>query len=160
MMLDMQTAEKLGRKDHCLGGNSVSHHQMNFAIEILGCEPAILIGQDLAYTKPALNSHFGDQPDGWPEEIKASDKALQDELYVPCTGKGDFYPECHIQQCAMVGGVAPIGPTLVKSSPPYRDFASLFSILIAKHGKKVYNACPNGQKIEGAEYLNLATYQP
>ena len=47
---------------------------------------------------------------------------------------------------------------IVRSSPSYECFATLFSVLIAKHGRKVYNSCGNGQRIGGTEYLDLEEY--
>ena len=158
-MWDMRTAELLLRQDYTLGVNSVAHHQLNYAAEILRCEPIILIGQDLAYTKPALNSHAGPQPEGWPAEVKEMDKGLQKELYVESTGLEPYYPECHMQY-VVAGQAVPVGPVMVRSSYAYKDFTTLFSLLIHRHGVKVLNACPNGQKIKGAEYVNLATFDP
>ena len=158
-MWDMETAAILGREDHILGGNSVSHHTLNFAAQILKCEPLILVGIDLSYPKPRTHA-AGTTPEGWPEEQTKKDAEYQDELWVPCTGKGDdFHDKCHRTPAALGGGkFLPSRIIEVRSSFAYQNFATLFSILIQKHGKKAFNACPNGQKIEGAEYLDLSKY--
>lgn len=155
---DVETAKILGRDDWIMGGNSVSHHMFNFAAQILQAEPIILVGQDLAYTKP--RTHAEGTNHDWPQEIKAIENAFQAEEWLPCTGKGNmFYPELHrVPVFLGGGGFALSGQIMVRSSPSYKNFATLFSILIAKHGKKVYNACPNGQKIHGTEYIDLSTY--
>lgn len=159
VMLDMQTAQMLGRTDWIYGGNSVAHHMLNFALQILGAKDAILVGIDLAYTK--MKSHAdGSHHDKWPDEIKAAENEFQTEAWVPCTGKGaTFDPNCHRTPVFLGGGGGAVSHIiLVRSSPSYECFATLFSILIAKHGKKVWNACSNGQKIGGTEYLDLAKY--
>lgn len=157
---DVETAKLLERDDYILGGNSVAHHMLNFAAQILECEPIVMVGIDLAYTKP--RTHAKGTFHEWPEEIKKKEEEYQNESWVLCTGKGhDFDPECHRMPTAfMGGGVAISGIVHVRSSPAYENFATLFSILIAKHKKKIFNACPNGQKIEGTEYLNLETWAP
>lgn len=155
---DCHTAELLGRDDWILGGNSVSHFMLNFAAQTLLAEEIIMVGIDLAYTKPKTHAD-GTIPATWPESIKAQDAGYHnEEKWVPCTGKGnDFNPECHRTPVFLgMGGFAPSRIVEVRSSQPYADFCTLFEILIAKHGVKVYNACPNGQKIDGTEYLDLA----
>ena len=157
---DIETARILQRDDFILGGNSVAHHSMNFAAQILEAEPIILCGIDLAYTKPKTHAE-GTTPEGWPKEMQEADKEYHhEELWVPCTDKGNnFHSECHRKVALMQGGGFAMGPTEVRSSGAYKHFATLFSILIHKHGKKVYNSCPNGQKILGADYLDLSTWE-
>lgn len=154
---DIESA-MVAKQDHfILGGNSVSHHMLNFAAQILECDEIIMAGIDLAYTKPKTHAE-GTSPASWPTEITAMDAAYQTEAWVPCTGKGDqFHPECHRGTAAM-GANVNVSNLEVRSSPSYRNFATLFTILISKHGKKVYNACPNGQKIIGTEFLDLKSY--
>lgn len=161
VMLDIQSAQLMGREDWIYGGNSVAHHMLNFSFQILGAKDAILVGIDLAYTKPRTHA-IGANHDKWPDNIKEAEDAFQDEKWLPCTGKGDsFDPECHRTPVFMGGGgVAVSKQILVRSSPAYECFGTLFSILIAKHGKKVWNACPSGQRIVGTEYLDLAAYNP
>lgn len=156
---DVETAKLIGRDDYILGGNSVAHHMLNFAAQILECEPIVMVGIDLAYTKPRTHA-LGTFADKWPEEIKQKEQEYQNEEWVISTGKGiNFDPECHRMPVAMGGGgLAISGIVHVRSSPAYVNFGTLFSILIAKHQKKVYNACPNGQKILGTEYLDLAKW--
>lgn len=159
---DIETAKIFGRDDYILGGNSVAHHQLNFAAQILGCEPLILVGNDLAYTEPRTHA-LDASPDTWPDEVKAKDAAFHgEEKWVPCTGKGDvFHPECHRTPVFLEqGAMAPSRLIEVRSSKPYECFADLFSMLIAKHKKPVLNACPNGQKIHGTEYVDLSTFDP
>lgn len=150
---DIETAMALGRKDHILGGNSVSHHMLNFAAQILEADPIIMVGIDLSYTKPY--THAKGTNHEWPEEIKKKEDEYQVEDWLPSTGKGDvFHPECHRVQ-AVVGGV--ISPQVyVRSSQAYANFGTLFGILIAKHRKRVFNACPNGLRIAGAPYHDLS----
>lgn len=163
-LFDPESARLLGRDDHILGGNSVSHHLLNFAAQILGADPVVLVGQDLAYTKPENQSHAtGSVPETWPEEIKKIDHALHEvTLWLPCTGKGaTFYPECHRTLAAVGGGgFMPTRQIEVLSSISYKHFATLFAMLIQKHGKKVLNACGNGLKIAGTEYVDLSTWTP
>lgn len=159
---DIETAKLMGRDDHILGGNSVAHHQLNFAAQILECEPIILVGNDLAYTEPRTHATES-APEAWPNDVKKQDEGYHaEEKWVPCTGKGGaLHPECHRVITALGGGGFAIsGQMQVRSSQPYENFATLFGILISKHGKRIYNGCPNGQKIPGAEYLDLATWEP
>lgn len=154
---DPNTAELVKAKYWIMGGNSVSHHMLNFAAQALGCEPLILIGSDLSYTKPRTHAEgtFHKFP------FDAEDRTFQREDWDVCTGKGDtFDPEFHRKECHITGGFAPIGPILVRTSPSYKNFRDLFEILITKHKKQVYNACPNGLEIANAPYLDLATFNP
>ena len=156
---DIESARLMDRDDWIYGGNSVAHHMLNLAAQILECEPLILVGVDLAYTAPKSHAE-GTSPASWPAEIVDKDAAYHaEELWVPCTGKGGvFYPACHRVLAPFGGGGFAIGgPMEVRSSPSYECFASLFSILISKHGKRTLNACPNGQKIDGAEYVDLGS---
>lgn len=161
---DINSAYLVGSEVAMMGGNSVSHHMLNFAAEILQCEPVVLVGQDLAYTKPDGRTHAsGSDAKNWPDEVKAQDAAGHSEItWAPCTGKGErFHPECH-RQSALIGGGPPLpaGPIEVRTSKPYVNFGTLFSILISRHKKKVYNACGEGLKIDGTEYLGLNTWNP
>lgn len=159
-MWDMACADLLKRNDWIYGGNSVTHTQLNYAAQILDCEPLILVGTDLAYTEP--RSHCdGAAPATWPEDIKEYDKNYHTaQEWGTCTGKGnDFHPECHATP-APHGALIPSRIIWVRTSMPYKNFCTLFEILIARHKKKVYNACPNGLKIDGTEYLDLETYDP
>lgn len=160
-MLDIETAKLLGRTDFIYGGNSVAHHALNFALQILGAKEAILVGIDLSYTKPRTHA-IGANHEGWPDNVKIAEDTYQEEKWLPCTGKGDkFDPDCHRMPVAIGGGgMAISNSVIVRSSPSYEHFGTLFEILIAKHGKKVYNGCPNGLKIKGTEYLDLGTYNP
>lgn len=157
-MMDPALAVLSGEGLAISGGNSVSHHMLNFTAEILECEPIILVGQDLAYTKPGLTHAKGSEADKWPDDIKAQDAACHNEIeWAPSYGKGGrFHPETHRQSVYLSGGFAPVGDMEVMTSKPYRNFATLFSILIARHGKKVFNSCGEGLKIDGAEYVNLS----
>ena len=159
VMLDVETANLLDRKDWVYGGNSVAHHMMNFAFQVCDAREAILVGIDLAYTKPRTHAE-GTDHDTWPEAIKRGEKEYQQELWVRSTGKGvDFHPECHRMPTALGGGALAMSKIVeVRSSPAYENFATLFAMLIQKHGRKVWNACPNGQKIDGTEYLDLRSY--
>ena len=155
---DIETAKMMKRDDAILGGNSVAHHMLNFAAQILGCDPIVLVGIDLGYTEPKTHID-GSTPETWPDEIKKKEVEYQAELWVPCTGKGgDFDPECHRTPVfAGQGSFLPSRVIEVRSSPAYENFATLFTILIKKHGKRVLNACGNGQKILGTEYVDLST---
>lgn len=162
---DINSAFLLGETVCMMGGNSVSHHQLNFAAEILGCEPIVLVGQDLAYTKPDGRTHAaGSDAAKWPDEVKAQDTNAHGEItWAPCTGKGErFCAERHRQSAVMGGarGVLPVGPMEVMTSQPYVNFGTLFELLISRHKKKVLNACGEGLKIHGAEYVNLSEWKP
>lgn len=155
---DVESAKLVGHDEFIFGGNSVSHHMLNFAAQILKCKEVVMVGIDLAYTKPRTHA-IGTNPENWPKEVKEQDESYHEELWVPCTAKGtEFHPECHMAPVAIGGGNVAPGPIQVRSSPSYRDFATYFGILIAKHGIPVYNACPNGQKIEGAQFVDLNTF--
>jgi len=163
---DLNSAYLIGEKIAMMGGNSVSHHLLNFAAEILQCEPIVLVGQDLAYTKPNGRTHaVATEAKNWPAEVMAQDTAAHAELtWAPCTGKGDrFCPELH-RQSMMVGGGAskplPVGSMEVFTSKPYINFGTLFEILIGRHKKKVLNACGEGLLIKGTEYVNLSEWNP
>lgn len=156
---DASTAELLGKALFLMGGNSIAHHMYNFAAQILGCERIILCGQDLAYTEPTNETHAEGTFHDFPEAVKKEDSSFQTEDWGPCTNEteGPFYDHLHRHNVADVGpNLVPVGPVLVRTSPSYRNFGALFEIIIRRHGKKTYNACPNGLKIVGAPYLNLA----
>lgn len=163
--LDVNTAVLLGEKLCMMGGNSVSHHIFNFAVEILGCEPAVLVGQDLAYTKPDGRTHATESvPSGWPDEVKAQDVAGHAEIvWAPCTGRGErFHAECH-RQNVVLGGASkplPIGPMEVRTSKAYVNFGLLFDLLVSRHKRRVLNACGEGLKIVGTEYVDLSEWKP
>lgn len=158
-LFDANTGELLDRKLVMMGGNSVSHHLYNFAGEILGCDQIVMMGQDLAYTEPEEITHVEEANHEWPEEVKVRDKILQNEDWGPVTSdkSGPFYASRH-KMAAVVGpGMSPIGPVLVRTSPSYKCFGSLFEILIKRHKKQTWNSCGNGLKIVGAPYLDLST---
>lgn len=156
-MWDPESAQILGQPHWILGGNSVAHHMLNFAIQTLECDPIVLVGVDLAYPKP--RTHAEGTFHNWPEDVVKYEHEYQQELWVPCTGKGgSFNPECHRADVAFPGG-KPLQME-VRSSYAYRHFADLFSILAAKHEKPIWNACPNGQRIEGIPYLDLSSWAP
>lgn len=161
---DLNSAYLLGEQYAMMGGNSVSHHILNFAAEILQCEPCVLVGQDLAYTKDDGRTHaLQSNADNWPAEVKAQDAAAHGELtWAPCTGKsGRFNATCHRQSAVLgEGAFAPIGSMEVFTSKPYINFGTLFEILIARHKKKVLNACGEGLLIAGTEYVNLSEWNP
>jgi hypothetical protein len=160
-MLDAQMADYLGETLFMMGGNSVSHHQLNFACEILDCDTIILVGQDLAYTKPGVTHAKGSDDHKWPGEVTAQDKSMHGELeWGECYGRGDrFHPEQH-RQAGLVapGKILPVGGMEVRTSKPYKNFAVLFEILVSRHKKKVLNACGEGLKIAGVPYVNLSEW--
>lgn len=158
-MMDPQLAEMLGRKLAMMGGNSVSHHMLNFACEILDVDTAILVGQDLAYTRPQITHAEGSNHE-WPGEVKAQDFAAHAEIeWGPSYGKGKLHPECHKQDVFMAGNnFAPVGDVQVRTSGAYKNFGTLFEILVTRHKKKVLNACGEGLKISGVPYLNLSEW--
>jgi len=156
---DLNAAELIGNRLAMTGGNSVSHHIYNWAAEILKCDRVILVGQDLSYTEPTGETHvLGSQPDKWPDACKAEDLNQQNEAWDECqTQDGPFHGEkVHRQSIAVeAGGMIPVGPVLVRTSPAYMRFRDLMDILIKRHKVKTYNACPNGLKLNRAEYVNL-----
>lgn len=161
-MADPQLAELLGLEVAQMGGNSVSHHQLNFACEILNADKVILVGQDLAYTKPEGTHAKESMPEKWPDEVKAQDSACHAEIvWGPCYGEGGrFHPECHRGEVIALGGTfTPTKKMEVRTSKPYQDFETLFSILISRHKKPVFNACGEGLKIGGAPYLSLSEFK-
>jgi hypothetical protein len=154
---DISTADLLKRDDAILGGNSVAHHMLNFACQILDAKTVYLVGYDLSYTKPRTHA-TGTIHGKWPKEIQEQEeKYHQNELWVPSTGKGtEFHPECHRTPIWLKQGFAPSNVIEVRSSHSYKQFCTLLEILVNKHsGTKVYNTCPNGQKVEGTEYRSL-----
>ena len=161
-MLDAQMAELLGEKLSMMGGNSVSHHMFNFACEILDADEVVLVGQDLAYTKPGMTHASQSAPEAWPAEVKAQDAAAHAELtWAPCYGQGGrFNVDCHRQGAFLAGGkFAPLEPMEVLTSKPYQNFATLFEILASRHKKKVMNACGEGLRMAGIPYVNLSEYK-
>jgi hypothetical protein len=152
----------LKRDDWIVGGNSVAHHMLNFAAQILDAEEIVLVGVDLAYTKKKTHAE-GTTPAEWPDGPKTKDMTFHDEdFWVECTGEDPLDPELHRIEgdfLALAGGAMNNSPIYVRSSASYENFATLFEILIAKHKKTVKNACPNGQKIRGTTYVNLAEYK-
>lgn len=157
---DVNTAELLGTKTYLMGGNSIAHHMYNFAAQILGCERIVLCGQDLAYTEPTNETHAEGTFHEFPDVVKKEDQNFQTEDWGPCTDErvGPFYDHLHRHNvAAMSGALTPVGPVLVRTSPSYKNFGSLFNIIIRRHGKRTFNACPNGLKIAGAPYLDLSS---
>lgn len=156
---DANAAELLDTPVFMMGGNSIAHHMYNFAAQILKCDKVVLVGQDLAYTEPTGESHAKGTDHAFPEGIKEQDTLYQAEDWAPCTDnqKGPFYPELHRQPVFLSGGVAPVGPVVVRTSPSYINFGKLFEILIKRHKVPTFNACSNGLKIAGAPYLDLTT---
>lgn len=155
---DLNSAELAKRKKAMMGGNSVAHHTLNFAAEILDCEPLIMIGQDLSYPKPRAHAKGTDHQ--FPDGVREADQAYHTvEQWYPSNGKGEHYDGCFKTEALIgQGGFRPIGPILVRTSQSYLDFLSLFEILLHRHKKKAFNTSPGGVKIEGAPYLDLATY--
>lgn len=157
--LDLNAAELLGNRTAMTGGNSVAHHIYNWAAEIMKCDSVILVGQDLSYTEPTGVTHApGSTPD-FPEAQKAEDANMQNEAWDECqTQEGPFHGETthRMQVAAEGGGMLPIGNVCVRTSPAYQCFRDLLDILIKRHKTKTYNACPNGLKINRAEYVNLS----
>lgn len=157
---DLNAAELLGNRMSMMAGNSVSHHIYNWAAEILKCDRVILVGQDLSYTEPTGESHVaGSTPAGWPQESKDEDANQQNEAWEECqTQEGPFNGEkCHrVDVLLDTGLMVPAGLVHVRTSPAYICFRDLLDILIKRHGVKTYNACPNGLKINRAEYVNLS----
>ena len=154
---DANTAELLDRKVAMMGGNSIAHHMYNFAAEILKCSRVVLVGQDLGYTEPGELTHADGTFHAFPDSVKHEDTHYQAEDWGVCTSDwiGPFTPDNHKQNVWIVGAPKPVGPVLVRTSPSYKNFGSLFEILIHRHKTKTYNACPNGLKIAGAPYLDL-----
>jgi hypothetical protein len=160
-MLDAQMADLLGETLFMMGGNSVSHHQLNFACEILDADTVILVGQDLSYTKPGVTHAKGSEAEKWPDEVKALDANAHGELaWGECYGRGDrFHPECHRQGGLIAPGkILPVGAMEVRTSEPYKNFAALFEILASRHKKKVLNACGEGLKLNGIPYVDLSEW--
>ena len=155
---DANAAELLDTPVFMMGGNSIAHHMYNFAAQILQCDKIVLVGQDLAYTEPTGESHAKGSEHEFPEAVKVQDSTYQTEDWAPCTDdkKGPFHSELHKQNVWIVGGVAPVGPVLVRTSPSYVCFGKLFEILIKRHKVPTFNACANGLKIAGAPYLDLS----
>jgi len=155
---DLNAAELVGNRQAMTGGNSVSHHIYNWAAEILKCDNVILVGQDLSYTEPTGETHApGSTPD-FPEAQKTEDACQQNEAWDECqTQEGPFNGDAthRIQVIAEGEGMSPFGPVHVRTSPAYQCFRDLLDILIKRHKVKTYNACPNGLKINRAEYVNL-----
>lgn len=153
---DINSAEMLKRPKWMMGGNSVAHHVLNFACEILDCDEVIFVGQDLAYTKPRAHAKGTDH--NFPDGIREHDQAYHtQERWYPSNGKGAFDDDCFRIE-ADPRKPAPIGPVQVRTSQSYLEFLSLMEILLSRHKKKAWNASPNGVKIAGAPYLDLATY--
>ena len=160
-MLDAQMADLLGETICMMGGNSVSHHQLNFACEILDADTVILVGQDLAYTKPGVTHAKGSEAEKWPDDVKALDANAHGEIeWGPCYGKGErFHPTQH-RQAGLVapGKILPVGGMEVMTSKPYKNFATLFEVLVSRHKKPILNACGEGLVIGGVPYVNLSEW--
>lgn len=156
---DLNAAELLGNRLAMMGGNSVAHHVYNFASEIMKFDNVILVGQDLAYTEPTGETHaVGTTPEGWPEHCKAEDGNQQNEAWDECqTQEGPFHGDStHRMSVAVEGGnMIPVGVVCVRTSPAYQCFRDLFDILIKRNKVRTFNACPNGLKLNRAEYINL-----
>ena len=157
-LFDANTGELLDRKLVMMGGNSVSHHLYNFAGEILQCGQIVLVGQDLSYTESGPITHVDGSNHAWPDAVKKEDGNFQAEAWAACTSDtiGPFSPDCHKSAVVIApGSMVPVGPILVRTSPAYICFGALFEILIKRHKKATFNACPNGLKIGGAPYADL-----
>lgn len=157
-MWDINTAELVNRKTWIIGGNSVSHHMINFAVQVLEASPLILIGADMSY--PKNRTHAQGTFHAWPKESGENEQEYHGgEEWYPSNGKGELETGCFKIQ-ADPRKAAPIGPILVRTSPAYLNFLRLTEILLARHKTKAWNTSPGGVVIEGAPYLDLATYEP
>ena len=156
---DANAADLMGLKHYMMGGNSIAHHMYNFAAQILKCDQVILCGQDLAYTEPDGRAHATGTDHEFPDHVKQQDRELQAPAWEPCTDNkvGPFHPDLHKMDVWLGGGFAPIGDVHVRTSPSYVCFGKLFEILIGRHKVKTWNACPNGLRIQGAPYKDLAS---
>lgn len=136
-----KTKEQIDKHEFSMdGGNSVIHHMYNFAVW-LGSETICLAGVDFAYPP----GHKGTHADGtfhmWRPDIMKTERTYQAPLQVKSTDGGE-----------------------VLSSQPYKNFCTFLEISINKTREKfipnlkVINFSPHGQKIEGTEYEDIATW--
>lgn len=121
------------------GGNSIAHHMFNFATW-LGSETICLAGMDFAYPPGHKATHAEGTFHMWNPDVHRAEMNYQIPMDVPCTSGG-----------------------MVKGSQPYRNFCTFMEISISKQKRyipnlQVINFSPNGQKIEGTIYQDIATW--
>lgn len=114
----------------CTGGASTVAHLNLVATDILGCEPIIMIGQDLAYPKEA--SH-------------AQDTVLQGSAPAAL-------PDNANTEGQLVKG---IDGSMLRTNRSFLDMKSFFESVIANSKKKFINATEGGAHIEGTKVMTL-----
>lgn len=121
------------------GGNSILHHMFNLSM-FLGCDRAVLVGADLSYPPGATDTHADGTFPAWPRHVLVMEHNRQEPVTVPSTNGGT-----------------------VEASQPYKNFCLFLEMQIAAHKKakpelEVWNASPNGQKINGSVFKDLAEW--
>lgn len=115
------------------GGGSVAHACINTAIHI-GCDPIILIGQDLAYTNDKVHANFC--------ELK-EDKYKHEEVLENIKNENDIY-------------VDDIYGNKVRTSRTLNMFReNIEKIIKSNPNVKFINATEGGANIEGTEVIKL-----
>lgn len=123
------------------GGNSVAHLALNLAHH-LGCGEICLAGVDLGYPagKDEKDTHASGTFHEWGGDMKKAEHTFQELMVVE---GNDGKP--------------------LRSSPPYKRFATFFELQIEKFTRekptlKVYSFSPRGQKMAGVTFTNIAEW--
>ena len=131
-IVDHNLRELMGWEHSLDGGNSVAHHAFN-VLSWVGCDPIYFVGVDFGYPEGEGKTHAdGTYHDGWPEEVRKSERLPQQELWVEAADG-----------------------SRLRSSFAYRDFATLMEILVTKSGKRAYTTNPRSHKMKGVEVSTL-----
>lgn len=119
-------------------GSSVAH--LNYSIAVaLGCDPIILVGQDLSFDPQGLTHAGGTCWEGTSYRDLISRGILEDRDIVEVSDEG--------------------GQPLL-SSRVLRSFHTVFEALIARHHGRTLNATKGGVRIRGAERVDLSDAVP
>lgn len=124
-----------GEKGTMLCGPSVSHMLYMFAEEC-GCEPIILIGQDLAYSKDGRshNSEAGVVMESFEDEKKRTEEAEQKEY------------DCYIED---------INGDMVPTTYIWQMFHQAYEDMLCNTETLVIDASEGGARIKGTEVIPL-----
>lgn len=129
---DVNISEIIPSYDVAVLGQSVAHTSFATALA-LGCEPIVLLGQDLAYGE-GFNTHAS---------------GVNDEVH---QGRHERYTK-HLIERGMVFPVAGWNGGVVNTTIIWNHFRKIFEDEILKTNCKVINATEGGAYIGGAEHI-------
>ncbi len=119
---------------HMLGLSAA--HMAYYGLSVMGCDPIILLGQDLAFDPYSDRSHAS----GVAEVAAFHNEALYKKIKDKKETSEEYLVEGN-------------NGKMLYTDPDYKDFIRFYSMMIEKSGKKCVNAIPlqYGARIKGAE---------